>query len=314
MTRDYSTQRRLLALCDIDGIDWHLIAREAQRMENLDRLEKGELTERSSTATKASRLIQDAASSLDARLAHVDDEFRQATKAGAELVTVLDEDYPVPLRLIFNLAPFLFYRGTLQIDDAFSVCVVGTRNASQEGLDQAKEISPRLVESGVTVVAGLARGIDTAAHIAALDAGGRTIAVVGTGILECYPKENLKLAEQISVRGALVSQFWPSVKPRQFNFPMRNVTMSGISQGTIVVEASSTSGAKMQARLALEHGKLVFLMRSLVTRQPWAREYLKRSGAFEIEGLGDVLPRLRTPEQVSRLTETRRHLQLNLSP
>jgi predicted Rossmann fold nucleotide-binding protein DprA/Smf involved in DNA uptake len=120
----------------------------------------------------------------------------------------------------------------------------------------------------------LAKGIDTAAHVEALERGGRTVAVIGTGILRTYPTDNKALAEEIARRGAPVSQFWPSQPGARYTFPRRNVVTSGMGQGTVVIEASSTSGAKLQARLAVEHGKLVFLVDSLVTDQPWAEKML----------------------------------------
>ena len=310
---DYSTQRRLLALCAIPDVDWHVIAREAQKSAGVDRLSLSIVTEKSAAAAETMHRIKLAASTETERLAFVDEQCQKARDAGSELVTVLDGDYPINLRLIPNLPPFLFVRGRLEREDAFSVCVVGTREATSQGLDQASDIAARLVENKVTVVAGLAKGIDTAAHVSALDAGGRTIAVIGTGILQCYPKENGRLADRIAENGALVSQFWPSSPPTRYSFPMRNVTMSGISQGTIVVEASYTSGAKMQARLALEHGKLVFLLRSLVTQQKWARSYLDRPRAFEISDVSEVLSRLRTPEKLSDLASSRHQLALTLS-
>src|SRR5262249_2922311 len=150
------------------------------------------------------------------------------------------------------------------------------------GRRRAARMARLLAANGVTVLSGLARGIDTAAHQAALDAGGRTVAGLGTGIRRIYPPENPELAEQIVERGALVSQFWPDTPPTTYGFPRRNVTMSGMGQGTVVIEAASTSGAKMQARLALEHGKKVFLVHHLVTEQPWARRYLER-GAVVVQ-------------------------------
>ena len=133
---------------------------------------------------------------------------------GAHLVTVLDDKYPANLRLIHNLPPFLFVRGTLQRDDARSVAVVGTREASPDGLRRAAKMARGLAGDGVTVVSGLAKGIDSAAHEATLECDGRTIAVVGTGILRTYPAENAELAERILERGAVVSQFWPRASTR----------------------------------------------------------------------------------------------------
>jgi DNA processing protein len=192
------------------------------------------------------------------------------------LITVLDEGYPRTLRLIYNLPPFLFVRGELLEQDLRSVAVVGTREASEQGRECAARLARQLCTAGVTVVSGLARGIDTAAHSGALAAGGRTIAVVGTGITRTYPNENTQLCEEIAASGAVVSQFWPSAPPASYTFPKRNVTMSGIAQGTAVIDASATSGAKMQARYALEHGKKVFLLSSLVQRYEWAERYAQR--------------------------------------
>ena len=189
----------------------------------------------------------------------------EAEKRGDRVVTVLDDEYPLNLRRIYNRPPFLFARGRLLGEDSYGVAVVGTRQASPEGADQAARLAAELAGHHVTVLSGLAIGIDTAAHRAALDAGGRTVAVMGTGIEQIYPKDNRSLAERILAEGgALVSQFWPDAPPTRWSFPMRNVVMSGMAIGTVVVEATSTSGAKMQARLALEHGKRVFLVESLV--------------------------------------------------
>jgi DNA processing protein len=168
-----------------------------------------------------------------------------------------------------------------------------------------------LTQAGVTVLSGLARGIDTAAHQAALDAGGRTIAVMGTGIRTIYPKENRELAARIIERGALVSQFWPETPPRTDTFPRRNIVTSGLSQGTVVVEASATSGAKMQARLALQHGKRVFLLSSLVSEREWARRYLER-GAIEVRSVDDIVHQLQTPQAVQARSDQRRQLTLAL--
>jgi DNA processing protein len=160
-------------------------------------------------------------------------------------------------------------------------------------------VARELTERGVTVVSGLAAGIDTAAHRSSLEAGGRTIAVFGTGINRVYPKDNLELSERIVEHGAVVSQFWPDQAPATYTFPRRNVVTSGLSQGTVVVEASATSGAKMQARLAHQHGKKVFLVKRLVTEQDWARRYIERKKAIEVSGVDDIM-RLMRPASVVR--------------
>lgn len=302
----------LLELCTIKGINWNVLAREAQRPEGLARLRRAEIAEdsRDGRATKA--LLSKAADVIPEARDRVVEEIARAEQIGARLVTVLDDAYPSNLRLVPKLPPFLFFRGELRRDDARSVAVVGTRSATAEGLDRAAELAEMLVKEGVTVISGLAKGIDTAAHSAVLGAGGRTIAVVGTGILQVYPKENADLAKQIAERGAIVSQFWPSAPPTRYNFPMRNEVMSGISQGTAVIEASRTSGAKMQARLALEQGKRAFLMSSLVTSEPWARRYLERRGAIEVNSVEDVVRWLRSAEQVEMQSSQRSQLALEL--
>ena len=140
-------------------------------------------------------------------------------------------------------------------------------------------------------MSGLARGIDGAAHSAALAAEGRTVAVLGTGIDRVYPPEHEHLAQRIvaSGRGALVSQFWPTAPPTRYSFPMRNVVMSGMAVGTVVIEAGRTSGAKLQARYALDHEKRLFLVKSLVLREEWAQQTAKHPLTTVVESAEDVL-------------------------
>jgi DNA processing protein len=224
-------------------------------------------------------------------------------RRGVKLVTVLDADYPLNLRAVYNLPPFLFIKGSLRDDDQKAVAVVGRRDASAEGRKRARRLAFELARRGITVLSGLARGIDTAAHEGTLEACGRTIAVMGTGINRVYPAENEQLAERIAETGALVSQFWPDAPPRSSNFPLRNAVMSGMSIGTVVVEAGETSGARMQARLALEHGKRVLLLESLVMKQEWAKQYAKRPGATVVKSadkIVDLVEELvRPPQQLS---------------
>ena len=294
----------LLAMCRVPGVSWHFLAREAQRPEGLDRLRAGRAIEESSDATKSLAALGSAYDDLGERRDTVEAMLAAAEADGIQLTTVLDQDYPVNLRTIYNLPPFLFYRGTLRPDDALSVAVVGTRQATAEGLSRAERMAGLLVGAGVTVLSGLALGIDTAAHRACLDAGGRTIAVLGSGIRRVYPAENETLAGQIAEHGAVVSQFWPDTHPTSYTFPRRNVVTSGMSQGTVVIEASATSGAKMQARFAIEHGKQVFLLHSLVAEREWARGYLKRPRVHEVSDVADILRLLRpAAEQRDRAME-----------
>jgi DNA processing protein len=223
---------------------------------------------------------------LDAGIA----EIAAWEREGMRLVTILDEDYPLYLRLVHQRPPFLFLRGA-SVEDDLRVAVVGTRTPTPEGVAHARAIAGGLAERGVTVVSGLAAGIDTAAHGTALAVGGRTVGVIGTGIRRSYPAQNARLQQEIAERGLLLSQFWPDSPPSKASFPMRNAVMSGYSLATVVVEAAYRSGARMQARLALEHGRRVFLMRSLMTHE-WAREYASRPNTTIIDGPDDVFTEL----------------------
>lgn len=298
-------------MCRVRGVSWYFLAREAQRPGGMADLLAGRSSERSADATESLALLKTARDELPDHRVWVERMLDDIAAHGVRLTTVLDDDYPANLRLIFNLPPFLTYRGVLRPDDARSVAVVGTREPSVKGLDRAQRLAAQLAEAGVTVLSGLARGIDTAAQLATLEAGGRTISVMGTGINMIYPPENGDLAEQIARTGALVSQFWPDTPPRTDTFPRRNIVMSGMGQGTVVIEASATSGAKMQARYALEHGKRVFLLSSLVQDRPWARKYLER-GAIEVADVDDIVRLLQSPEAVQARSDQRRQLSMAL--
>lgn len=160
--------------------------------------------------------------------------------AGLGFHTFRDGSYPAQLREIHQLPPVLFSRGTLEPGET-AVSVVGSRRASETGLAWARQLAKALAATGITVISGLAAGIDTAAHTAALDAGGRTIAVLGTGINRTYPAVNRDLQERIARDGLLLSQFWPDAPPTKKSFPLRNATMSGYGRATVVVEGGSTA-------------------------------------------------------------------------
>ena len=217
-------------------------------------------------------------------------DIDQWTDDGLRLVTLLDPDYPPQLLTIHQRPPFLFYRGRLDSHDAAGVAIVGTRKPTEQGLSRASAIATGLAERGVSVVSGLAEGIDTAAHAAALAAGGRTVAVIGTGLRRTYPPANTALQDRIAREHLVLSQFWPDAAPSKTSFPMRNAVMSGYAAATVVIEAAWKSGARMQARLALEHGRPVFLHDSLLEHD-WARSYLAR-GAVIVTSAEDVLAAL----------------------
>lgn len=225
---------------------------------------------------------------------------------GLRLLSVLDDDYPRRLRLVHGHPPLLWARGLLVPDDP-AVAVIGTRNPTPQGVRLATDIAGGIASRGVTVVSGLAAGIDTAAHRAALEAGGRTVAVIGTGIRRVYPVSNAGLQRQISGSGLVLSQFWPDAPPAKTTFPMRNATMAGYSLATVVVEAADRSGARMQARISLEQGRHVFLLRPLLAHD-WARDYAQRPNTTVIDSAQDVLDHiegLRVGTSARRDTATR---------
>jgi DNA processing protein len=210
------------------------------------------------------------------------------------VVTVLDPAYPVNLRMVHDRPPALFIHGELSESDKRSVAVVGTRKASAQGLDQARAVVSALLERDYVIVSGLAAGIDSAAHRAALDASSRTIGVIGTGLRHAYPKTNTALQAQLATTSAVISQFWPGQEPRRWTFPQRNAVMSGFSRATVVIEAADTSGARIQARFAREHGRPVFLFESLL-EHAWARQAIDQPGVYVVEDsqqIGEHLERL----------------------
>ena len=210
------------------------------------------------------------------------------TGQGWRVLTILDEDYPARLRAIHQAPPVLFARGHVARDDV-AVSVVGSREASVRGLDIAAGVARGLVARGVTVLGGLALGVDAAAHRAALAAGGRTVGVIGTGIDRAYPAANRELQEQVAERGLVLSQFWPGAAPQRHNFLMRNATMSGYGLATVVVEAGEQSGSRAQARIAVGHGRPVILTSLVVARNDWARALVGRPGVHVAGRLHAVL-------------------------
>ena len=186
------------------------------------------------------------------------EELRLVREHGAKVLTLASPDYPALLREIHDPPTVLYILGDIQERDRHAIGVIGTRKPSHYATDCAKKLSYQLAYAGVTVVSGLARGVDTAAHQAALAAKGRTIAVLGSGLLELYPPENKALAEKISTSGAVVTEFSMRVKADRQTFPMRNRIISGCSFGVLVVEAGANSGALISANQAGEQGRSIY--------------------------------------------------------
>ena len=200
--------------------------------------------------------------------------------------------YPPLLRTMVN-APTLYVRGTIVPDDALAIAIVGSRRATPYGAEVAGRLAGDLARRGVTIVSGLARGIDTAAHRGALEAGGRTIAVLGHGLDICYPPENRALSGRIEAAGAVVSQFVTGTRPLAWNFPARNRTIAGLSLGVVVVEAAERSGALITAGLAGELGREVYAVPGRVTNETARGPHgLLRDGATLVRSWMDVVQEL----------------------
>lgn len=224
---------------------------------------------------------------VDAAINEARDDVLAWQRDGLHFVTVLDESYPDRLRDIRETPPFLFAAGALLPGDR-GMSVVGSRKASERGHQIARAAAELLVAKGLTVIAGLAAGIDTTAHRAALDVGGRTVAFIGTGIRQYYPAENYALQDEIAERGLVLSQFWPDAPPTKQSFPIRNASMSGYGMGTIVVEAGETSGTRIQARLAVEHGRPVILTDMVANSTKWGAALVGRPGVHVAAGIGEL--------------------------
>ena len=185
-------------------------------------------------------------------------ELKKAADLGARIITTDDEEYPAALREIHDPPIVLYVRGQITARDHNAVAVVGSRKASHYATECAKKLSFQMAYAGLTVVSGLARGIDTAAHQGALAAKGRTIAVIGAGLAHLYPPENAQLAERIAENGAVISEFPIDTKPDRQTFPIRNRIVTGMSFGVLVVEAGANSGALISANMAAEQGRTLY--------------------------------------------------------
>lgn len=222
-----------------------------------------------------------------------DAELALAEKLGVWLVHLQDDRYPTLLRRIPDPPPVLYIKGTLETTDNLAVAVVGSRRCSTYGSEQASRLAHMLAATGFTIVSGMARGIDTAAHHGALSADGRTIAVQGCGLANVFPPENEKLAQLISKSGALVSELPLNYEPLSENFPPRNRIIAGLSLGTIVIEAAPRSGALITASAALEYNREVMAVPGKID-SPLSRgtHQLLKQGARLVESTQDVMEAL----------------------
>lgn len=223
----------------------------------------------------------------------LDAEMERLHRARVSVLTWDDPDYPPNLRQVYNAPPLLFVKGKIEKRDEWAVAVVGTRRASVYGKEAARLIGAGLAQAGVTVVSGLAIGIDTVAHRTCLDAGGRTLAVLGCGVDVVYPAQNARLAAEVAERGALVSEYALGTKPDARNFPPRNRIISGLTLGTVVVEADLGSGARITADFAAEQGREVFAVPgNIFARGCQGTNRLIQEGAKLVCTVTDILEEL----------------------
>jgi len=248
----------------------------------------GELQRVQGVGPKLAKRIAEARTEID-----VDAQMKLARDNNIEILVESSEKYPPLLAEIHDPPGVLFVLGSLLPADRLAVAIVGTRHATRYGIEQATKLATSLAKAGITVVSGMARGIDTAAHKAALAAGGRTIAVLASGVLKPYPPENAELAQQIARQGCVLSEAAPMMPPMSGMFPQRNRIISGLSLGSIVVEAADRSGALITARHAWEQNREVFAVPGPVdSRVSNGPHRLLRDGAKLVMTIDDVLEEL----------------------
>ncbi|MBN2097071.1 MAG: DNA-processing protein DprA [Candidatus Omnitrophica bacterium] len=208
-------------------------------------------------------------------------------------LSLSDQGYPANLKYIYDPPQTLYVQGKLFPQDNIAIAIVGSRRATYYGLNNAENLAFELAALGITIVSGLARGVDSAAHKGALKAGGRTIAVLGSGLNVIYPAENQELAEEIARHGAVISEFTPDTGPQRYNFPRRNRIISGLSLGIVVVEAAKKSGALITAYSALDQGREVFALPGKVDSFTSRGTHdLIKQGAKLVDSTQDILEEL----------------------
>ena len=239
----------------------------------------------------------------------LDKELRLIKKHNTKVVTFIDKDYPESLKNIYDLPVVLYVKGEILPEDDIAIAIVGSRKASFYGMQTAERLGYELASRGITIVSGMARGIDSSAHRGALKASKRTIAVLGSGLANIYPEEHIILADEISKKGAVISEFPMRTIPDRGNFPKRNRIISGLSKGVIVVEAAQKSGALITADCALEQGREVFAVPGKVDSvTSRGTNGLIKQGAKLAETVEDVLDELDLCNQFHRVGVTELHL------
>jgi len=281
----------LLTLNMVEGLGVTLLSRLLERFDSPEAIlaaSRRELEEVEGVGSALSRNISKARREIDSRA-----QMESAKKLGVKIITAASEDYPKPLRRIFDPPLLLYVKGELKEEDALAMAIVGSRRASYYGKNQAERLAGSLAKMGFTIVSGMAWGIDSAAHRGALGAGGRTIAVLGSGLANPYPKGNEKLLAEIVENGAAISEFPLTFPPKAENFPRRNRLISGLCLGVVVVEAAERSGSLITARWAMEQGREVFAVPGPIdSATSRGTHRLIKDGAKLVERVEDVIEEL----------------------
>lgn len=211
------------------------------------------------------------------------------------LVAVTDQNYPTNLGTCYDRPPFVFVDGELKAADTAALAIVGSRRATTLGLTVATRTAEAAADAGITVVSGLARGIDAAAHQGALRVGGRTLAVIAGGIdQDIYPPEHAELAAKISSSGAVISQFRPGAPVTRSSFLMRNAVISGLASCSLIIEAGERSGTRTEAEHSLKQGRPVLMWEPFLGQEPWAVEFARNSGVYMVSRVDEILTMART--------------------
>jgi len=281
----------LLTLNMVEGLGVTLLSRLLERFGSPEAIlaaSRRELEEVEGVGSALSRNISKARKQIDARA-----QMKSAEKFAVKIITAASDDYPKPLRRIFDPPLVLYVKGEYKEEDALAMAIVGSRRASYYGKNQAERLAGSLAKMGFTIVSGMAWGIDSAAHRGALAAGGRTIAVLGSGLANPYPKGNEKLLAEIVENGAAISEFPLNFPPRPENFPRRNRLISGLCLGVVVVEAAERSGSLITARWAMEQGREVFAVPGPIdSTTSRGTHRLIKDGAKLVERVEDVIEEL----------------------
>ncbi|MBW7887115.1 MAG: DNA-protecting protein DprA [Bacteroidetes bacterium] len=224
----------------------------------------------------------------------IEDQLKRINRIEGKILTIWDSEYPPLLKEVFDAPVLLFLRGTITLNDQYAMAIVGTRRPSAYGISVAENFSKELSGMGITIISGLARGIDTHAHHGALKGEGRTIAVLGGAVDKIYPKENERLAEKICSNGAVISEMFMGAKAELWSFPKRNRIISGMSLGTIIIESDEDGGAMITARTTIDQNRELFCVPGNITehKSNGTNKLIKLGQAKLVQTVDDILVEL----------------------